>query len=398
MVSSGNSSAQEDVGNNLTGQEFSATEIAEVNTPPKAENDGWPVSQLSTEGIDPAAIALLHKRIKAGEYVNLHSLLIARHGKLVSEAYFGSFTSQSSQQRKAYGRQTLHQTRSSFKSVTGLLAGIAVTEGIISLDDKLMPLLSDYQDTPTTDPRKEDITLGQLLNMTSGFDCAEMPGDRPQREKELRDPFNMVRSHAGQPMSDQPGRTWRYCSSNPMLFGFALQAALTRQNLGTVKHLLDSRMMTPLGIGSYKTGFSPQRLMYLHGGQKMRPRDLMKFGQLLVSEGRWRGYQVVPESWVEDLLSPGVPTDWSWTASLGSAPQFQRPSRYRYQWFQTRIPLAGEDLTVFHSWGNGGQFILAVPDLDLVVTSTAGNYGEERAEEQMQIFHLLYHAILPAIS
>ena len=128
----------------------------------------------------------------------------------------------------------------------------------------------------------------------------------------------------------------------------------------------------------------------------MTLRDLAKFSQLLLSGGNWNGRQVVPAKWISDTLNQGTTTGWSWTSSVGDEPLLQRPSDYRFKWFQTPMQVMGRDYRLIHSWGNGGQFILAIPELDLLVGTTASNYSEVLIEEQKQIFHMLYSFILPA--
>jgi CubicO group peptidase (beta-lactamase class C family) len=372
-------------------------DVAPVNSSPDKLHDGWPVSTLEAEGIDPTRIAALLKRIDDGDYVGINGLVLVRNGKLVSEMYFGEYQSRPGGITKPYERDVLHQTRSTFKSVTGLLAGIAIDEGILGLDDPVMPYISDYHKMLDPDPRKQRITVGNLLEMSSGLDCSEMPGAIPQRETGLRNNVDMVRSHAELRMADEPGTVWRYCSSNPMLFGFALEAALTRGGHGSLKNFVDTRLMALLDISEYRTGYSPKGHMFMHGGQKFRPRDLAKFGQLVVSGGLWLGQRVVPAGWVESIRSDGRSTDWSWTDSVSSDPVMRRGSRYRYLWFQTPLRVGDRDLKLVHSWGNGGQFVIAVPALDLVVTITGANYGAGKVEEQKQVFHMLHQFILPAV-
>ena len=128
----------------------------------------------------------------------------------------------------------------------------------------------------------------------------------------------------------------------------------------------------------------------------MTLRSLAKFGQLILSVGIWNGRQVVPATWIFDTVKQGVPTGWSWTSSVGDEPHLQRPSSYRFNWFQTPMQVVGREYRLIHSWGNGGQFILAVPELNLLVGTTGSNFDEDRIEEQKQIFHMLYSFILPA--
>lgn len=365
---------------------------------PMETSDGWRTSTLTAEGIDPAQIAALIEQIQAGAYVNIDGLVIARNGKLVSETYFGTYRDGHTKQELPYDREALHETRSSFKSVTGLLAGIAINSGIVRLDGSLLPAVAHYHAIENTDPRKQRITVETLLNMTSGFDCYEMPGRGPYWESEFEGKSDLIKSHAELPMIDEPGGKWRYCSTNPILFGVVLAVQLEKSGYGTVQSYLDENLMGPLNIVHYRTGNLPHKIMSMHGGQRMRPRDLAKFGQLIVSGGVWDGQQVVPASWVQEIRKSGVKTDWSWTNRVSFDPVMQRNSSYKYLWFRTPLRLGDRDVELIHSWGNGGQFIVAVPEHDLVVTVTASNYGAERIEEQKQIFHMLHKHILPAIN
>ena len=142
-----------------------------IDTPPVRDDDGWAVSGLQAEGIAPLPIAELFARIRRGDYVGIDGLLIARNGRLVAEAYFAGFE-----------RSSLHETRSSFKSATGLLTGIAVADGLVALDDPVAPLLARYHQPKDMCQRKRRITIRNLLQMQSGFDCFEMPGMGPFRE------------------------------------------------------------------------------------------------------------------------------------------------------------------------------------------------------------------------
>ncbi|WP_282609546.1 serine hydrolase [Pelagibius sp. Alg239-R121] len=373
-------------GEEVSGPRVTKLEVSRINTPPTDFNDGWSESSLKAQGIDPAPIARLVKRIRQGGYVGIDSLVLARHGVLVSETYFGGIK-----------RYSLHQTRSSFKSVTGLLVGIAVADGLLDLDEPVAPLIARYHVTEDRDQRKQRITVRNLLQMQSGLDCSEMPGAGPQRESKSNESSDKVAADFDLPMHAEPGTAWHYCSGSTFLLGVALESALVRGGERDLKPYLDGRLMSQLDIYHYSIGQTPKGHLPMHGGEKLRPRDLAKFGQLLLSEGRWRERQVVPVDWVSEILVPGVDTEWSWTSSVGTEAHLQRPSRYRFKWFQTLLRVQGRDYNLIHSWGNGGQFIFAVPDLDLVVVITGSNYGYSKIQDQKQVFHMLRHFILPAV-
>lgn len=364
---------------------ISEDDIRQIDTPPVYDDDGWEISRLQAEGIDPSPIAELLARIRRGDYVDIDGLLIARNGHLVAETYFGGFE-----------RLSLHQTRSSFKSATGLLIGIAIADGLLELDDPVAPLLARYYEPKDICQWKRRITIRNLLQMQSGFDCFEMPGIGPFWEVETNKSQDKVAADFDLSMVDEPGTTWRYCSGNTFLLGVALESALAEGGKDSLKQYLDDRLMNPLSIANYSIGRTSKGHLPLQGGECMTLRDLAKFGQLLLSGGNWNGRQVVPEKWISDTLKQGTTTGWSWTSSVGDEPLLQRPSEYRFNWFQTPMQVMGRDYRLIHSWGNGGQFILAIPELDLLVGTTGSNYSEVLIEEQRQIFHMLYSFILPA--
>ena len=363
----------------------SEVDVRQVNTPPVYGDDGWEISRLQAEDIAPSPIAELFARIRRGDYVGIDGLLIARNGLLVAEAYFGGFE-----------RSSLHQTRSSFKSATGLLTGIAIADGLFALDDPVAPLLARYYKPKDVCQRKQRITVRNLLQMQSGFDCLEMPGTGPHRESESNRSQDKVAADFDLPMVDEPGTSWRYCSANTFLLGVALESALAQVSKVSLKQYLDDRLMNPLNIANYRIGRTAMGHLPMHGGERMALRDLAKFGQLLLSEGSWNGQQVAPTKWISDTLKRGTATGWCWTGSVGDKPHLQRPSKYRFKWFQTPMRVMGKSYRLIHSWGNGGQFILAIPELDLLVGVTGSNYDEGLIEEQKQIFHMLYSFILPA--
>jgi CubicO group peptidase (beta-lactamase class C family) len=363
----------------------SEEDIHLVDTPPVYDDDGWEISGLQAEGIALSPIAELFARIRRGDYVGIDGLLIARNGRLVTETYFAGFE-----------RSSLHQTRSSFKSATGLLTGIAIADGLLALDDPVAPLLARYYESTEICQRKRRITIGNLLQMQSGLDCFEMPGTGPYREDESNKNQDKVAADFDLSMVDEPGTAWRYCSGSTFLLGVALESALAQVGKDSLKQYLDDWLMNPLDIANYQIGRTAKGHLPMHGGEHMTLRDLAKFGQLLLSGGEWNGRQVVPARWISDTLKQGVPTGWSWTSSVGDEPHLQRPSKYRFNWFQTPMQVMGREYRLIHSWGNGGQFILANPELDLLVGITGSNFDEVLIEEQKQVFHMLYSFILPA--
>jgi len=312
-------------------------------------------------------------------------MVVIRNGKLVSERYFG-----------VYELGTKHETRSTFKSVTGVITGIAIDQDVVELDDPVAPLLARFHELSDPDPRKRSVTFRDLLEMRSGLDCSEMPGRTPYRENGAARVWDWVAYNWEIPMGREPGTEWHYCSSNSFLLGVALTAALEPKFGMDVRAFANSYLFEPLQIESHKVNRTPDGHMTTQGNGFFRPRDLAKFGQLILDHGSWQGRQLVSEQWIRMMTGAQVATDWSWTRSLHGYSGAEEDAEYGYQWFRTILSSHEHDYLVIHSWGNGGQFILVIPELRLVTVVTGGNYGFDHIEEQRQAFSILAQFIIPA--
>ena len=182
-------------------------------SPPVQLDDGWPVSTLEKEGIDQAAIErfvqkLIDMRQDSVSTSQIHSLLIARHGKLVLEEYFHGFD-----------RDTPHDTRSASKSWTNVLIGAAMQAGVpIRLDTPVYETMLGSVPADL-DPRKKAMTLEHLISMTAGFDCddsGERPGDEDPMQEQTAEP-DWYRYSLNVPMAWNSGEKIVYCSMKPNL-------------------------------------------------------------------------------------------------------------------------------------------------------------------------------------
>jgi CubicO group peptidase (beta-lactamase class C family) len=344
--------------------------------------DGWGVATPASQGVNPTVLFDLYERLDRGDYPGVDGVVIIRNGILVSERYFGS-----------YDLAKRHDTRSTFKSVTGLITGIAIDHGVVKLDDPVAPLIAEFHELTDRDPRKQQITFQDLLEMRSGLDCSEMPGKGPHREKFV--PWRWVAYNWEIPMQRVPGTEWHYCSANIFLLGVALTAALEPKLGMDIRDFAHTFLFEPLQIEDYQVN-SVSGHMTTQGSGYFRPRDLAKFGQLVLSQGSWQAEQLVSKQWISVMTSARVTTDWSWTHNLSGYSGTEKNAEYGYQWFRTILSSGDRDYLVIHSWGNGGQFIFVIPELNLVTVVTGSNYGYVHIERQRQVFNILAQFVIPA--
>jgi CubicO group peptidase (beta-lactamase class C family) len=321
--------------------------------PPPATGDGWKMGTLVEVGLDPAPIEEFIRMAMAEprsvEDLDLHGVLIARHGKLVLEEYF-----------HGYHRAKPHDTRSAGKTLAAMLVGAQMQKGA-----KISPATRVYDLLPgvETDERKRGMTVAHLLTMSSGYDCDDWDGSRPGSEDKILDERpddDYYRYTLRLPMEMAPGTQAVYCSINPNLVGAVLREATGR----SVLRLFDETIARPLQFDRYYIGLQPTGEAYLGGGARLLPRDFMKFGQVMLDGGTWNGVRILPREYAKSAGSPLV--------TLRNQPAGMR---YGYTWWTIDYPYQGRTITAYFASGNGGQVVVVVPEADMVIACFGGNYG-----------------------
>lgn len=353
-------------------------------TPQVAARDELPTASAESVGIDGAAIAKLIEEIRAGKYSNIHSLLVLRSGKLVTEAYF-----QGEDERRGrplgsirFDAATLHDLRSVSKSVTSALFGIALASGAIrDIDAPVLSYFPEYKDLQT--PERLRIRLRDVLSMTSGLEWDEDSrpyGDPLNSETAMDAASDRYRFVLSRPIAARPGEKFRYSGGDTMLVAAVIERA-TKQRLSKYA---EQALFRPLGIERYDWITYPDGTPIAASGLRLLPRDMAKFGLLYLQRGQWHGTQVVPEAWVQASTSA--------QAKVSDRPfGFQS---YGYQWW---LGAARDDAHTpwIMAVGYGGQRIMLIPSRDLVMVMTAGMY-RNRAQTDIT-FEVLLDGVLPAV-
>jgi CubicO group peptidase (beta-lactamase class C family) len=200
----------------------------------------------------------------------VHSISIAHRGRLVLDEYFFGFDA---------GRT--HDLRSGEKTFASVLAGALRARGVVlDLDAPVLPLFRSSGPVANPDPRKARITLRHLMTMTSGLACDEnvdaSPGNEGTMQSQSAQP-DWYKFTLNLPVAHEPGTSYAYCSAGANLIGGVLQATTHRW----LPELFDDLVARPLSIKHYYMNLTPTEEMYFGGGTRMRPRDLLKFGQCI---------------------------------------------------------------------------------------------------------------------
>jgi len=342
--------------------------------PPPRFDDGWPVSTLADENIDSPAMErfvqqLLDMPMDSNDALQIHGLLIARHGKLVLEEYF-----------HGEHRDQPHMTRSAAKSVTALLAGAVMQAGApLKLSSPVYLVMNGGTFPPDLDPQKRNMTLEHLLTMYSGFFCDDGNDAAHGNEETMWDQAaepDFYRYTMNVPLATPPGENAVYCSASPNL-ALGMVGRATKE---FPIYSFDRLIARPMKMGEYVWLLDPAGNPYGGGGTMFRPRDFMKFGQLVLNGGTWAGRRIVSREFVK----------------AASTPQYHLANiYYGYNWWMQEYPYQERTVRVVQALGAGGQILTVVPELDLVVATYAGNYSGRVQIEFGQNYVARY--VLPAV-
>lgn len=327
---------------------------------PIAANDGWRVAPARTVGFDEEKLRTLIQRVAdtlptPSRAPFIHSLLVARHGKLVLEEYFAG-----------YDRDAVHDTRSAGKTFASVMMGAAMLQHYpIAPDTPIARLLSREWPLANPDPRKQQITVAHFLTHSSGLACDDNDDDSPGNE-------GTMQSQAAQPdwwkyildlpMAHDPGSYYAYCSGGSNIVGGAVTAATKTW----LPEFFDRSIARPLEFGRYYYDLQPTLEGYTGGGVLMRPRDLLKIGQLYLDGGVWNGKRIVSKSWVD--VSTTKKIEWPYRNENVSS------GADGYAWHLNTLKFGARTFREYEANGNGGQLLIVLPELDMAVVFTAGNY------------------------
>jgi CubicO group peptidase (beta-lactamase class C family) len=329
---------------------------------PVEDGDGWTTASLAGAGMDETPVRELVQRIlesdPAGNSLNIQSLLISRHGRLVVEEYFHGFH-----------ENRPHDMRSASKTFAPVLVGLARRHGAkIAPETRVYPLFSRYTAFQNADVRKQAMTLRDLMTMTAGNACDDNDDNSPGNEDTMQgDPrhADWYKYTLDLPMVKQPGgEDAVYCSGNLNLVGGAAAIATG----AWLPELFQRYLAGPLQFGRYYLNLMPDGQAYMGGGAYLRPRDQLKLGQLFLNGGTWNGRRLLSKSWVAESMASHSHFDPRW--SLGARHE------YGYGWHINFLKSGSKIYRAVAAGGNGGQFVIVVPELDLVIGINGGSYGE----------------------
>lgn len=311
-----------------------------------------PRSSPSEQSVDAAGILAFLDAVAAAA-MDLHSVMILRHGHVVAEGWWAP-----------YRADRVHMLYSLSKSFTSTAVGIAASEGLLSLDDPVVKFFPDKVPAESS-PYLHETTVRHLLSMASGH--AEDTAGR------LTGP-DRVRSFLSIPADREPGTLFCYnqgCTHT-------LSAIITKLTGQRLLDYLRPRLFQPLGIEQAHWIQTDEGIDQGYSGLHVTTESVAKLGELYLRNGRWDGRQIVPQAYVAQATSKQIGN-----AGQGDNPDWQQG--YGFQFWMSRNGAYRGD-------GAFGQFCVVIPHADAVVVCTA-NVSDMQAE-----LDLIWRHLLPALT
>lgn len=327
--------------------------------------------------LSTTAIETIDQRIASGEWPGITSMLVQHRGRRVHERYW-----------QGTDRNTLHDTRSVGKSITGMLVGAAIARGhLAGVDIPAFGLLPDRQPQQHRDPRKQAITIADLLTMSSLLECDDdNPWSSGNEERMyvtedwvqfvLDLPIRGFAPWRTRPEASPHGRSFSYCTAGVFLLGAIVEARSGQSLAEFARNTLEQ----PLGIESSTWHTSPLGTGIGGGGMRYRTRDLAKFAELLRLDGSWHGKPVLPAAWVR--------------GSLTVQAQARDDAGYGYLLWQFQVPAHGRNWESWAMTGNGGNHVYLQRERELVVVITSQAYNQGNAHQHSRA---LYQTVLEGL-
>lgn len=300
-------------------------------------SEPWRYSTPEQQGFDSAVLLELVQRIET-EDLDIHSIVLMRNDHVFFEFY-----------KHPYGPETLQHTMSVGKSVVSTLVGIALEDGQLSgLDEPLLTSFPEFR-LQGSDPRKAQITLHDALTMRTGLNV----GDEANGTilSDILSGNSWARATWAQNLIAPPGKAFNYSSLVTHLITLATQRAVGRD----LFDYATEKLFVPLGASRIQVERDPDGHWFGAGSLWMTSRDMLRFGRLYLNDGVWSNKQIVPKSWVAASTRNQigkVPVNVTGIAD----------ARYGYQWWVFDGAYA--------AIGVGGQIIMVIPELDLVIVVT----------------------------
>ncbi|MCB0283687.1 MAG: serine hydrolase [Calditrichaeota bacterium] len=314
---------------------------------PVQVNDGLQTGSIYRYTADSTALSGLMKEVIDQKYGKIKSLLILKDNKLLAEEYFYD-----------YNAEDLQQLRSCTKSITSILLGMVLDRHPdVTTGRSVFTFFPAYNAFGTAG--REKITIDHLLTMTAGYQWDDIPA-------EMFEADDCIEFILSRPLEAEPGEKFNYNSGCSNLLGGIISHI---ENTKT-QAFADSFLFKPLGITEYDWETHKDGTLQCGNGLSLRSRDMAKIGLLVLNDGMWQGKRLVSKEWIRESTRPHVTE----SPYFNYGYHWWHHSRNNLQWWKEPNAASPDEHDLITALGHGGQYIMIIRDLNLVVVTTASDF------------------------
>lgn len=310
-----------------------------------------PTIELAEAGFNPDSINNLIQMIDSVPPEDFRGMVVIKDGKLVIEEYFNT-----------YWRETIHDIRSAGKSITALLLGIAIDEGLVQGLEQSVIDFFPKEKYPTASEDYQKIKVKHLLDMSSGLDADTGDPNSPGHSVQWIANDQWIDYLLNIPLVSTPGEKWVYADINALLIGKIIEQASGK----TLADFAKEKLFTPLNIREFYWYKNASGTTGAMGNLYLPTLDFAKIGLLVLNKGKWNGKEIVSEGWIGEISKRRV--------DISSNNPFA--DYYGLMWYKSERMINDVKYEYLFASGNGGNLLAVFPSQNMVICLTSSAYGQ----------------------
>lgn len=310
------------------------------------------VASLEESGINRDSINNLLELISNTPPNDFRGLVVLKDNKIVIEEYFNTFW-----------RISVHDIRSAGKSITAVLLGIAINEGLVQDLEQSVYSFFPKNKYPSINKDYQKIKLKHLLNMSSGLDADTDDTNTPGHAAHWMGSDDWIDYLLSVPLTAKPGEKWVYADIHALLIGAIIEETSNMSLLEFAKE----KLFKPLGIEQFYWYTNASNQTGAAGNLYLSTLDFAKIGLLVLNEGKWGSEQVADPDYVNKLLH---------TTSFDISDNFSLADDYGMMWYKSKRSFGNKTFNYLFASGNGGNHLVIVPEEKMVIALTSSAYGQ----------------------
>jgi CubicO group peptidase (beta-lactamase class C family) len=341
----------------------------------------WRYKTMAEVGINATRIGNLISSIQSGTYGKINSLLIVKNGYIVSENYFNGGSA-----------MQVHELQSATKSIGSTMLGIAMDKGYLTVDDKIVDIFGPYYTSignpiANSSAWKSAMTVKNVLTQKHGSQWNEWCTGCNQDNVLMTYAADWNKYVLDKPMAAAPGTVFNYSTGHSGLMG----GMIKRKTPYKPEDFSKTFLFDPIGIKAQQWLYTDSTSMISTGaGLGLTAQDMARFGFLILNRGKWNGQQIVSQAYL----------DAAYNVDSFNVLPINHAGHYGYQMWLIPATIGSRTYLMRTAAGMGGQYIYVVPELDLVVATTAANYDTasgQYSSYQYSSIDMMENQILPAV-